>query len=520
MSQMTDDYMPDLADIPMDDGPTIHTTKYETKVPSLHKGYILCFSIFLAFFSVANPFFIHFANPLQSQNLYIGMMLAKGQIPYSEVFTSGGMLYFVLIALSYFWGSSFWLLIFEGIAFYMSGIYFYKLVHFIVGNRKVSLSFTLLLFMFMATLGFGGMYPVQFAMPFLLMALWFLTKYFAELTKDESFILFGLAGGMSMLLEPKTLVFWLFVAIAIIIYNRKQKHLARGFYQLLAIIWGLSLVFYTAGYFILDLQILGPYISQAVAYQFTYFRVGDLPVLLSLVIQFAFLFGLGFLNGYYYFFKTKNQVNDYYIKWLLVSVTITYFVFAAFSGDFYPYHLLGLLPFALLLTVFPFANYYADALKLNSHRRGRRRKYGILTLISLYFKKNYYLPLVVIILSLGLSMYSYHELNLLTRDRESVITFVKKKVAKSEKIYVWDQTSQIYLEGQRKTASQFASPSVNVKKAENKRILVDELLQNNASYIIVNDKMTLSKNLKKHLKSDYRMIDRADTTSFHIYQQK
>lgn len=33
-----------MKDFQVDDGPTNHTTKYETKVPSLHKTYILIIS--------------------------------------------------------------------------------------------------------------------------------------------------------------------------------------------------------------------------------------------------------------------------------------------------------------------------------------------------------------------------------------------------------------------------------------------------------------------------------------------
>lgn len=89
----------------------------------------------------------------------------------------------------------------------MAGIYFYKLVQFVTANRKLALAFTMLYFILLASLGFGGIYPIQFAMPFVLVTLWFLTKYFAGLTKDEAFILFGMTAAISMLLEPRILVF-------------------------------------------------------------------------------------------------------------------------------------------------------------------------------------------------------------------------------------------------------------------------------------------------------------------------
>ncbi|VTT48067.1 DUF2079 domain-containing protein [Streptococcus porcinus] len=520
MSQMTGNTTATTKDFQVDDGPTIHTTKYETKVPSLHKTYILIISFLVAFFSVANPLLTHLANPLQNQNLYIGMMLTKGQIPYSDIFTTGGMLYFVLIALSYYLGSTWWLVFMEVVAFYIAGIYFYKLVQFVTTNCKVALAFTMLYFILLASLGFGGIYPIQFAMPFVLLPLWFLTKYFAGLTKDEAFILFGITAALSMLLEPRTLVFWFLVTIAIICYNCKLRHFARGFYQLLAIILGLLLVFYVVGYFILNLQILSPYLSQAVLYQFSYFRVGDLPVFLSFLVYLGFLGALGFFYSFSSPTKRSEEQIDTYIKYPLLATIITYLIIAGLSGDYYPYHLLPLLPFSLILIAIPFGQLYLTSQRTRGHRRVRRQPNGLLAIINLYFKKNYYLPIIVITLSLTLAIQQYRYQSHLNQGRQEVVSYIKEHIAKSDKIYVWDSSSQIYLESQRKAASQFASPSVNVKKVAHKRILIDELLQNRAQYIIVNKNCPLPKTLKKQLKRDYRLITKTDITSFHIYQQK
>lgn len=520
MSQMTVKATATMKDFQVDDGPTNHTTKYETKVPSLHKTYILIISFLVAFLSVANPLLTDLANPLQNQNLYIGMMLTKGQIPYSDIFTTGGMLYFALIALSYYLGSTWWLVFIEVVAFYMAGIYFYKLVQFVTANRKLALAFTMLYFILLASLGFGGIYPIQFAMPFVLVTLWFLTKYFAGLTKDEAFILFGMTAAMSMLLEPRILIFWFLVTIAIVVYNCKLRHLARGFYQLLAIILGLLLVFYIVGYFILNLQILGPYLSQAVLYQFSYFRVGALPIFLSFLIYLCFLGGIGFFYGLAPSIKGREEQLNPYIKYLLFATIVTYLIIAGLSGDYYPYQLLPLLPFSLLLIAVPFAQFYHQSTRTRSHRRVRRQPNGLLAIIKLYFKKTYYLPFIVIALSLALGIQQYTDQNHLNQGRQEVVSYIKEHVATSDKIYVWDSSSQIYLESQRKAASQFASPSVNVKKAAHKHVLMDELLQDRAQYIIVNKEYPLPKTLQKHLKRDYQLITKTDIASFQIYQQK
>lgn len=520
MSQFNDENETRLEPIRIDDGPTLHTTKYETKVPTLHKCYLFFYSFLVAILSVANPLLEHVANPLQSQNLYIGMMLTKGQIPYSEVFSTGGMLYFAMIAFSYLLKSTWWIVLFEMIAFYVSGIYLYKLINFFTGIQKVAWAFSFLFYFLMGTLGFGGIYPIQFALPFVLISLWFLTKYFAALIKDEAFILFGLAGAMAMLLEPRALIFWLVSSIVIIVYNSKQHHVARGFYQLLASILGMLLVFYTAGYFILNLQILGPYLAQAVRYQFTFFKVGTLSVLLSVLVQVIFAFGLGISYGVIAYLKHFKETNHRYIKWIMVFVSLVQFVVIILSSDFALYHFLPLLPFALILISLPVAEEFSKRMTISSHRRGKKKQNGMRQVIGLYFSKAFYLPLLIVGISLFQSMTYYFKDAEQSHSRSKIVSYIKSHTESSDRIYVWDNSSAIYTQSIRKSASQFASPGVNFKNPKHQKILADELLQNRAQLIVVNQKIAMPKVIQKALKKNYKLVRKASETSFQVYQQK
>ncbi|MGT2887898.1 DUF2079 domain-containing protein [Streptococcus didelphis] len=504
----------------IDDEPTVHTTKYETRVPHLNKIHILILSLITSFFSVANPLFLDAANGLQSQNLYIGMMLTKGQIPYSDVFTSGGMVYFFLIALSFYLGTSWWLVLIEGICFYLSGLYFYKLINYFTGHQKVASAFSLLFYLMILIIGFGGLYPLQFVLPFVLISLWFLTKYFANLVKDEAFVLFGFAGALSMLVEPRTLIFWALAIVAIIVFNIKERHFARGGYQLLAAIFGMLLVFYTAGYFVLNLQILGPYLSQAVSYQFSYFRVGDLPLIVSFLVQLAFVFGLGLLTGMVNYFKNHRETSDHFIKWLLSALICIYAVLAIFSQDYATSVLLYVLPFGLVLTSIPIGKEYDRRLQTNSHRRGVKHSKGTWSIVKIYFAKHCYLPLIVLIVSLVMSGRTYLANHNLHQSRHQVASYLAKNVKNSQQIYVWDTSSQIYLESQKKVASQIASPSVNFKKNSHKKILEDELLQDQADFIVLNTTQKLPDRIKKIIRKKYKPVRSIDVSSFRIYRKK
>ena len=100
-----------------------------TKVPRRHKFFLLIISIIVGCLSVANPLLTDWANSLQSQNLYVGFMFTKGQLPFTDMFATGGFLYYTLIALAYYLGSTLWLVPLQVLIFYVSGIYFYKLIH-------------------------------------------------------------------------------------------------------------------------------------------------------------------------------------------------------------------------------------------------------------------------------------------------------------------------------------------------------------------------------------------------------
>src|SRR3712207_8359291 len=89
------------------------------------------------------------------------------------------------------------------------------------------------------------------------------------------------------------------------------------------------LVFYTAGYFILNLQILSPYLEQALVYPFGYFVTGDLSLILGLTVQLGLVLGLGLLTGLLTFMKQPKLESDLAMKWLLVFVVLSYAGIAA-----------------------------------------------------------------------------------------------------------------------------------------------------------------------------------------------
>ena len=492
---------------------------WKIKLPRFHKFCILLLSLIASILSVSVPMLVGLANSVQSQNLYIGLMFTKGQLPFTDIFATGGFLYYVVIALAYWLGSTLWLLPVQLLAFYVSGIYLYKLINYFNKSQTVALAFSFIFYLLNITLGFGGLYPIQFAMPFVLVSLWFLTKYFAGIIKDEAFILYGFALAIAMLFEPRTLVFAGLSFLAVTLYNLKEKHIARGFYQLLCIILGTILVIYTAGYFILNLQVLSAYIDQAIVYSFTYFATSTANTYLSAISQLVFAFSAGLLLGGFSFLKDFKKVDNKFAKWLIFLTFVVYLVFATLSRSYDFYHLLPVIPFGLLLTSIVIGQRFQSSLKRTSHRRRRPQssKSGVL---NLFFGTHLYLPLLIFIVAFGQPIVTSRLPVKENNERSQVTSYLKKQVSSGESIYVWDSTANIYLGSQLVSSSKFPLPLVNTTQSSNKKALEDQLLQNSASYIIVNKNLTLSSTIKNDLSSQYKQVYVSGISSFTIYKKK
>nr|WP_246454395.1 DUF2079 domain-containing protein [Streptococcus vicugnae] len=461
--------------------------------------------------------FTDMANSLQSQNLYIGLMFAQGHLPFTDMFATGGFLYYAVIALAYTLGSTLWLVPIQIVTFYLSGIYFYKLVNYFTDSQRVAVAFSGAFYLLNVALGFGGLYPIQFAMPFVMVSLWFLTKYFADIIKDEAFILYGFAGAAAMLLEPRTLVFWALSFLTIIIFNLKQKHFARGFYQLLCIIFGTILVFYTAGYFILNAQVLLPYITQAIVYQFTYFATSDGNLILTLLFQLVLALASGILLGALSFGKVLKG-EDKVSKWLIFIVFLIFFVIDLFTQSYQFYNLLAALPFGLLLTAVLLGEQYKRSLIKTSHRR--RKASDNAGSFGLYLRRHFYLPILVLVFGVGQPLVQTVLAANTNSERTTIANYLAREASKEDTIYVWDDSSKIGIDSQLASSSQFTSPVVNTTKSANKKVLEDELLQNLGSYIVVNKDQKISDSLKNNFSTNYEELQIGGITGFTVYHTK
>ena len=495
--------------------------KSKISIPRKHKGHILILSLILSIFSISVPYFTDFSNNIQSQNLYIAKMFANGSLPYSDFFATGGFFYYFLVSLAFRLGSTLWLIPIQTLTYYLSGTYLYKTVMHMTSNKEIATLISIIFYVTNGTLGFGGLYPIQFAMPFVLGAIFFLTRYFAGHSRDEAFILYGFAGTAGALFEARTLIFWILSLVTIFIYNLVNKHFARGFYQVLCIIFGNILVLYLCLYFILNLQITSDYVNQVLVYNFTQLTVEKNNFLLTLAYQSFAVIGSGLLIGA---LTTSNHLMGYAkdksIKWVLLLSFIFTVVYSLFSQSFGLYSILNIVPYGLVLTALSLDDAIKKRAKRTSHRRRNANQIHTLKVFGIFLSRNYFLPIIVFAFAFAMPiiMFLFNLGN--NAERSTVANYLAKNTKKDETIYVYDSSAKIYLKSNRKSASPFVLPELNTAKPSHQKALLDTLIQDSAQYIVVQQDTQLPSEVKSTLSKNYKKAPVKGVEQYTVYVLK
>lgn len=485
------------------------------KLAGLAHFYVILLSIMSSLLSILWPVLSDFSTIEQTQHLYTGLMMSKGVLPYNDIYATGGILYYAVIALAYFLGSPLWLLVVHFLAYYVSGRYLYKIIVNLTHSSELAVAMTALFYLFNAVLGFGGLYPIQWAYPFLLSMIWFLIAYRKDLIKDEHFIAFGLAHALAFLIEPRMLIFGVLAMVTLFGVNIRLKRFARGFYQALCFIFGSILVIYSAGYVIFNEQLSKTYFEQPIVYYLSVLQTRQENLLISVAYQIGILVGLGFFIA----FRRHQSSKQKSVTMLLVSSTLIYSVYAIRSQSLDAYHLLFVLAQCLILASLTLIDDYSSQLSNLSHRRHRR--------VSLakhfwgaYFTKAYLLPLFLIIGLIGQIGYRYVSTFQERHERREIASFIKHHTAKRSKIYVWDNQADIYLQSERASLSPFITPNVYMGDPSHAKRLEDTLLQGGAEWFILSNDAKINQAIKEKISEHYQKVSIGDLKYFVVYQLK
>ena len=316
-------------------------------VPSLQ---LFFWSVLVSLISVINPLLTNLATNLQSQNLYAGWALTQGEVAYANIYGTSGLLYYLVSWLGNLFLGQLLFLLFQVVALTLAGVYLFQTISQITVRSGLARQITVLFYLFVLTLGFGGTYSIIFAFPFIFRSLYHLVKYLQGRVRDESFIRFGMVGALAFLIEPAfSLLFYSLTTLFLLLYNIADKRKARGFYQLLAGLLGFSLVFYPLGYYTVLNGSFGVAISQA-TYVLEAFRLNGSYIFDHLLYYGLLFLGLGFATALMTAFAFKEEPTAArgmrFIGLLGLPISFVGVLGLPEKGA---YQLLTTLPFALLL---------------------------------------------------------------------------------------------------------------------------------------------------------------------------
>ena len=112
------------------------------------------------------PFLTRFATNQQSQNLYAGWAMTKGQVPFGDFYGTNGLLYYAINWLGSLAGGHWILMILQAIALFFAGTYLYRVVRLRL-IKDTAKNVQLLFYFLVLGLGFGGTYVTLFSLPIL-----------------------------------------------------------------------------------------------------------------------------------------------------------------------------------------------------------------------------------------------------------------------------------------------------------------------------------------------------------------
>ena len=490
--------------------------RIEKVIEPLPSFRLFVWSILVSLTSVFNPLLTNLATNLQSQNLYAGWALAQGEVAYANIYGTSGLLYYLLSWLGNLFLGPVVFLLFQVVALTLAGIYLFQTITHITVRTGLARQITILFYLFVVTLGFGGTYSMIFAFPFIFWSLSHLVKYLQGRVRDESFIRFGMVGALAFLIEPAfSLLFYSLTTLFLLLYSIADKRKARGFYQLLAGLLGFSLVFYPLGYYTVLNGSFGVAISQ-VTYVLEAFRLNS-NYLLDHLLYYGLLFlGLGFLTALMTAFAFKEEPTDArgmrFIGLLGLPISFVGVLGLPEKGA---YQLLITLPFALLLL----ALWLDTGGERDEHER-RHRKPTNASSWNRYLGKQLFLPLLTMLYLLAYPFVNEYILsNGVSAERNMAAQHIHENSTAKDSIYAWDNTASLYQQAQRLSTISLLSPSLYTGTEENRILLRNSLNEASPKFILVNKDVKLYSDIKKKISQDYEEVD-LELNHFKLYQSK
>ena len=472
-------------------------------------------SLLISLLHVGVPFLTRFATNQQSQDLYAGWAMTKGQVPFGDFYGTNGLLYYAINWLGSLAGGHWILMLLQAIALFFAGTYLYRVVRLLVGDKGTAKNIQLLFYFLVLGLGFGGVYVTFFSLPILFASMNFILAYLIGDRKDEGFILYGAIAAVAFLIDPMTsALFYLLAFLGLTGFNIKEKRWARGFYQMLAALLGFSLVFYPIGYVTVWNQTFGYAINQ-VTYVFNALNFTNGQTFSNAIYYGLLALAFGLVSAFLMSFTKQDSSARRIFRFMGWVGSLVVLLVSIGLPEQGAYQLLPMLPFVLPLFALWFSR--DEETDEGLERRGRKKKNK--KVWAAYFTSQAFLPVIALIYLVASPVVQDQVLQPgQSSERSEIASYIQKHSKSKETIYAWDTRATLYQESDRLAASALLTPTSYLGIYENRTNVTQQIDRSEAKYIVVNNQVELTSNMKKLLKENYRLVEKK-YRHFKLYQR-
>ena len=472
-------------------------------------------SLLISLLHVGVPFLTRFATNQQSQDLYAGWAMTKGQVPFGDFYGTNGLLYYAINWLGSLAGGHWILMLLQAIALFFAGTYLYRVVRLLVGDKGTAKNIQLLFYFLVLGLGFGGVYVTFFSLPILFASMNFILAYLIGDRKDEGFIFYGAIAAVAFLIDPMTsALFYLLAFLGLTGFNIKEKRWARGFYQMLAALLGFSLVFYPIGYVTVWNQTFGYAINQ-VTYVFNALDFTNGQTFSNAIYYGLLALAFGLVSAFLMSFTKQDSSARRIFRFMGWVGSLVVLLVSIGLPEQGAYQLLPMLPFVLPLFALWFSR--DEETDEGLERRGRKKKNK--KVWAAYFTSQAFLPVIALIYLVASPVVQDQVLQPgQSSERSEIASYIQKHSKSKETIYAWDTRATLYQESDRLAASALLTPTSYLGIYENRTNVTQQIDRSEAKYIVVNNQVELTSNMKKLLKENYRLVEKK-YRHFKLYQR-
>lgn len=456
---------------------------------------IFVLSLFLSFSFNSFPFWHSMSNPSTSDGIYSGLAMMKGLVPYNDFLGSGGLLFYLINWLGNVTGTTLLLYLFEFLALFLSGLMTYKLVLQNTLSKQVSQLITIFTLVTIAGISQGGDNPVLFALPLALWAVKFLDRYFTAGRSDESFIIYGIMGGLTFTIAPLFSFIWLLSFPALFAHGVKNQRFGNAFYQFLASLFGFLLIGYLIAFYALDAQVLYTSIEQSVIIPLTNFGIsnfGEFAMAVVMLLIFSLAGSIFYAMGH-----IREQSDLPFWHSMLILGALVVMVLTLFTKELQPSNLLALIPFMVIFS--------GRQLTEKSQEKGQ--------LLGTYLSSHFFLPAAAIIFVIGQPVVSGLINAKHFAAEHTIAKFIKENSKSSDRAFVMADDKNISIASGHVSALNQIPKSYPVtyhQAFELRTMTVKE------KFVVIQDNQKVPANLKNTLKTNYKKVK--SYSGFTIYQ--